>query len=323
MNIAFAGFRHSHIFGLYSSVLENKESNLVGCFEENEDAKKAAESSHNVEFNYNSYEEILNDSNVDAIAIGDYYSKRGKMVISALQAGKHVICDKPICTDLAELEEIEKLVKEKNLQVCCMLDLRYMSQISKVCELVDNGEIGEIINASFTGQHCLDYGNRPGWYFEEGKHGGTINDISIHGIDLIRFITKKNLTKVNYAKVWNAFADKEPDFKDCGHLVVEMDGISLMADVSYAAPKFDGIMPTYWDFYLWGSKGMINFNLKSNEIHIFKTEEEIIKCDEIKPDYLNAFMKEINGEKTIMNTYDILETQRQVLLIQQFADKNI
>lgn len=323
MNIAFAGFRHSHIFGLYSSVLENKESNLVGCFEENEDAKKAAQSSHNVEFNYNSYEEILNDSNVDAIAIGDYYSKRGKMVISALQAGKHVICDKPICTDLAELEEIEKLVKEKNLQVCCMLDLRYMSQISKVCELVDNGEIGKIINASFTGQHCLDYGNRPGWYFEEGKHGGTINDISIHGIDLIRFITKKNLTKVNYAKVWNAFADKEPDFKDCGHLVVEMDGISLMADVSYAAPKFDGIMPTYWDFYLWGSKGMINFNLKSNEIHIFKTEEEIIKCDEIKPDYLNAFMKEINGEKTIMNTYDILETQRQVLLIQQFADKNI
>lgn len=323
MNIAFAGFRHSHIFGLYSSVLENKESNLVGCFEENEDAKKAAESSHNVEFNYNSYEEILNDSNVDAIAIGDYYSKRGKMVISALQAGKHVICDKPICTDLAELEEIEKLVKEKNLQVCCMLDLRYMSQISKVCELVDNGEIGEIINASFTGQHCLDYGNRPGWYFEEGKHGGTINDISIHGIDLIRFITKKNLTKVNYAKVWNAFADKEPNFKDCGHLVVELDGITLMADVSYAAPKFDGIMPTYWDFYLWGNKGMINFNLKSNEIHIFKTEEEIIKCDEIKPDYLNAFMKEINGEKTIMNTYDILETQRQVLLIQQFADKNI
>ncbi len=323
MNIAFAGFRHSHIFGLYSSVLENTRSNLIGCFEENEEAKKAAQSSHNVEFNYNSYEEILNDSNVDAIAIGDYYSKRGKMVISALQAGKHVICDKPICTDLAELEEIEKLAKEKNLQVCCMLDLRYMSQISKVCELVDNGEIGKIINASFTGQHCLDYGNRPGWYFEEGKHGGTINDISIHGIDLIRFITKKNLTKVNYAKVWNAFADKEPNFKDCGHLVVEMDGISLMADVSYAAPKFDGIMPTYWDFYLWGTKGMINFNLKSNEIHIFKDKEEIIKCDEIKPDYLNAFMKEINGEKTIMNTYDILETQRQVLLIQQFADKNI
>jgi len=321
MNIAFAGFRHGHILGLYSSVLENKEVNLLGCFEENDNAKKAVESSHNIEFNYTSYEEILKDSDVDAIAIGDYYSKRGKMVISALQAGKHVICDKPICTDLAELEEIERLVKEKNLQLCCMLDLRYMSQIPKVCEIVNNGEIGEIINVSFTGQHCLDYGNRPEWYFEKGKHGGTINDIAIHGIDLIRFITKKNLTKINCAKVWNGFANKEPDFKDCGQFMAEFGEISLMADVSYAAPKFEGIMPTYWDFYLWGNKGMLNFNLKSNEIRIYKTEEKIIECEIRKTDYLNAFIKEINGEKTIMNTYDILESQRQVLLIQQFADR--
>jgi len=103
--------------------------------------------------------------------------------------------------------------------------------------------------------------------------------------------------------------------------MVEMDGISLMADVSYAAPKYNGIMPTYWDFYLWGNKGMINFNLKSNKIHIFKTDEEIIECEKNKPDYLNAFIKEIKGEKTIMNTNDILQSQRQVLLIQQFADK--
>ena len=52
------------------------------------------------------------------------------------------------------------------------------------------------------------------WYFEEGKHGGTINDIAIHGIDLLRFITGKEFTKVNFAKTWNAFADKEPEFKE-------------------------------------------------------------------------------------------------------------
>ena len=103
--------------------------------------------------------------------------------------------------------------------------------------------------------------------------------------------------------------------------MAELDEISLMADVSYAAPKFDGILPTYWDFYLWGNKGMLNFNLKTNEIRIYKTEEKIIECEDCKPDYLNAFIKEINGEKTIMNTQDILESQKQVLLIQQFADK--
>ena len=34
------------------------------------------------------------------------------------------------------------------------------------------------------------------WYFEEGKHGGTINDIAIHGIDLVRYLTGKNVTKI-------------------------------------------------------------------------------------------------------------------------------
>lgn len=318
-NIAFAGFRHNHIFGLYTTAMENKEVNIAGCFENDEKARKFAADTYDINFNYNSYQEILEDDAVDVIAIGDYYGIRGKMVIDALKAGKHIICDKPICTDITELDEIERLVKETGLQVCCMLDLRYMPQISKVCELVGGGEIGEIINASFTGQHCLDYGNRPGWYFEEGKHGGTINDIAIHGVDIVRFITGKDLTKVNFAKTWNAFAKEEPEFKDCGQFVVELENMSLMADVSYAAPKFDGIMPTYWDFYFWGTKGMINFNLKSSTIHIFKTNEEIIECEPCKPEYLRDFLLEIKGEKTIMNTLGILESQRQVLMIQKAA----
>ena len=319
MNIAFAGFRHYHIMTLYNMVKDDDSVTLTGCFEENADAKKAAEN-NGVSFNYNSYEEILRDKNIEAVAIGDYYSKRGKMVIDALKAGKHVICDKPICTDLAELEKIEKLSKEKNLQVCCMFDLRYLPQIPKVCEIIKNGDLGKIVNITFTGQHCLDYGNRPMWYFEEGKHGGTINDIAIHGIDLLRFITGKEFTKVNFAKTRNAFADKEPDFKDCGQFVAELEDISVMADVSYAAPKFDGILPTYWDFYIWGTKGMLKFNYASNNIHIYKGTEEIIECADRKIDYLNAFALEIQGTSTMMNTADILKSQRQVLEIQKVAE---
>ena len=320
MNIAFVGFRHYHIMTLYNMVKENDKVTLTGCFEENKDAKKAAEDD-GVTFNYNSYEEILTDNKVEAVAIGDYYGKRGAMVIAALKAGKHVICDKPICTDLTELDEIEKLSKENNLQVCCMFDLRYLPQISKVCEIVKNGDLGKIVNITFTGQHCLDYGNRPWWYFEEGKHGGTINDIAIHGVDLLRFITGKNFTKINCAKTWNAFADKEPDFKDCGQFMAEMeDGISVMADVSYAAPKCNSILPTYWDFYIWGTDGMLNFNYASNKIHVFKNTEEIIDCADIKIDYLNDFVLEINGTETMMNTQDILKSQRQVLEIQKAAE---
>ncbi len=321
MNIAFAGFRHSHIIGLYNSCLKDPKVHITGCYENDNSAKNAVAASCSIEFNYNSYDDILNDENVDAVAIGDYYGIRGQLVIKALNAGKHVICDKPVCTHITELDEIERLAIEKNLQVCCMLDLRYMPQIPKVCEIIKNGEIGEVFNISFTGQHYLDYGNRPSWYFEAGKHGGTINDIAIHGIDLIRFITGKNLSAVNYAGARNAFAIKEPNFKDSAHFIADFGKIRVMGDVSYAAPGFDGILPTYWDFYFWGTKGMINFNYKSKNIRIYKKDREIIECEERKIGYLGDFIKEIAGEKTIMNTKDILKSQRQALKIQRVTDK--
>ena len=320
MNIAFAGFRHGHIYVLYRQAVENKDVNISYCFEENEEAKKAAEE-FGVVFNAKSYDEILNDESVDAVAIGDYYSKRGKLAIEALKHGKHIICDKPICTDLAELDEIEQLAKEKGLVVACMLDLRYMPQAGKVKELIEKGEIGDIHIASFTGQHCLDYGNRPGWYFEKGKHGGTINDIAIHGIDLIRYITGKDLTKVDCARVWNAFADKEPGFADSGQFMAQMGSMAISADVSYAAPKMRVMMPTYWNFYIWGSKGMINFRYSDNLVHVYKEEETVIECDGGEIKHLEDFIKTIDGEETIMETFDVLKSQRQVLEIQKEADK--
>ena len=320
IKLAFAGFRHGHILGLYKSAQQSGEVDVVGSFEEDKAAKKEAEENNGVIFNYDSYDAMLNDEKVDAIAIGDYYGKRGAMVIAALEHGKHVICDKPICTTFEELDKIENLVKEKNLQVCCMFDLRYMPQIDTVKNMIKNGDIGDVHVISFTGQHHLGYGSRPGWYFEKNKHGGTINDIAIHGIDLIKFITGNELTKVNCAKVWNAFADKEPTFKDCGQFMVEMGKISVMADVSYAAPKCPGL-PTYWDFYFWGSKGMINFKYKDSLIHVYKDSEEVITCEKTSIGYLSDFVKEINGISTIMSTQSVLSTQRQVLAIQKFADE--
>lgn len=318
MNILFAGFRHSHIMGLYNMAVENPNVNIVGCYEG--DIKNSIVADNNeINFNFASYEDALNDESIDAVAIGDYYGIRGKMVIEALRHGKHVICDKPICTSLKELNVIEKLVKKTGLTVSCMLDLRYMPQADKVKAMIADGIIGEVINASFTGQHCLDYGNRPGWYFEDGKHGGTINDIAIHGVDLVRYITGKNLTEVRCAKTWNAFAKAEPKFRDCGQFMADMEGMALMADVSYAAPKFNGIMPTYWEFYFWGTEGMIRFNLANNTIHVFKETEEIIECPQTSIEHMRDFIRETQGEKTVLDTEDILKSQRQVLTIQKAA----
>lgn len=317
MNIAFAGFRHSHIFSLYDKAM--KYAHVSGCFEEDAKERKIVEESKKIKFNYSSYEEILCDKSVDAVAIGDYYGKRGKMVIDALKCGKHVICDKPICTALSELDEIERLVNKTGLKVSCMLDLRYMPQVQKAKEIIRSGALGKVHIVSFTGQHPLDYGKRPMWYFEEGKHGGTINDIAIHGIDLVRYITGENLSKVDFARCWNAFAKDEPHFKDCAQFNVRMGDMTVTGDVSYSAPSF--AHPFYWNFCFWGEKGMVNFNRMDRNLYLYKADsKEIIECDDRETDYMRDFIYEVNGKETQMNTYDILMSQRQVLRIQKTAD---
>ncbi len=315
MNIAFAGFRHGHIMGLYQKVKE--EGLLFGCFEENGEEREKVSEQFGIDFNFSTYEEILNSDEVDAVAIGDYYQKRGKMIIEALKHNKHVICDKPMCTSLEELDEIERLAKEKNLQVACMLDLRFRPQVHKAKELVEAGKIGDIKIISVTGQHPLNYGVRPSWYFEEGKHGGTINDIAIHGIDAIRFIAGKNLTNVEFKKEWNAYADKEPHFLDSAQFVADMDGVSVMGDVSYASPICDTMLPTYWQFRIWGTKGMLSFNRKEDNVYVYTKTEEVMEGKNVDSDFLSAFLDSVNGKNSLLATDEVIESQRQVLKIQK------
>ena len=320
MKIAFAGFRHGHIWGLYYSALENPEVEVVGCFEADPEARAAAEEKTGSRFEFDAYEEILENDEIDTVAIGDYYANRGQLAIKALQHGKHVICDKPICTDLSELDEIERLSKEKNLQVSCMLDLRYIPHTAKAKEILESGVLGEIHNISFTGQHCLNYGSRPMWYFEEGKHGGTINDIAIHGVDLLRYLLDKDFTSIEYAKTWNAFATEKPEFKDCGQFIAKMDNITVNADVSYAAPAFEAL-PTYWRFEFWGSKGLMTFCYNEKQIHIYTNTHEVIELENSKSEFLRDMLLEIKGENTILGRDGIIKSQRQVLEIQKFAEK--
>ena len=321
MRIAFAGFRHGHIVSLYQNAENHPDTTILGCLEEDTATREATARDIGADFCYADYNALVSDPAVEVVAIGDYYAKRGQLVIEALKNGKHVICDKPLCTKLEELDEIERLAKEKNLQVCCMLDLRYMEQAAKSKELIESGAIGEVKIATFTGQHGLSFDSRPRWYFEDGKHGGTINDIAIHGVDLVRFITGKNLTKIDCAKTWNAYAVKAPNFPDCAQFMADMEGMALTADVSYSAPRFNGILPTYWDFYFWGTEGMIHFNMAESKTCLYKNGVcEVFECEFMKSKYLDDMPKMIQGIPAILNTADILESQRQVLEIQAAAE---
>lgn len=326
INLAFAGCRHGHIFSLLNLAKENPDINLCGGWEEYEPDRETAIKEHNLEFRYNTYEELLADSTIDAVAIGNYYQARGQMVIDALKAGKHVYVDKPICTSLEELETIKKLQKETKLSVFIMLDLRFHKNVRTAKNLIDAGEIGEINNICFTGQHPLLYGKRAGWYFEEGKHGGTINDIAIHGIDLVRHFTNSDVKEINGARTWNKYAKEVPYFNDSAMFLITMEnGAGVMADVSYASPETIAFShPFYWEFTIWGTEGMLSFTYYTDGVSLYKNgNTEVVVCEGTEPDinYVEAFVNEVNGKDPIyLSTEESLKSAQKTLEIQYKAD---
>ena len=321
MKILFYGFRHAHIEGLYERAKNNPRVSIAACLEEDEEARKGVSERLGVTFDEKPYEEWLR-TDVDAVAIGGRYGDRGRAIIKALRAGKHVIADKPICTCLEEYEEIARLTKEKGLKVACMLDLRYMPSARAAAELLQSGRLGEVRSISFTGQHCLDYTHRPKWYFEKGMHGGTLNDLAIHGVDLISFLTGYRMREVNAARCWNAYATEAKDFKDCATYMATLEnGAGVIADVSYSAPSQIYVSEIYWNFKFWCDNGLLTFNITNPNAKVYYAGEREPKTVEGIKDaknYLDDFIDEIETDGKAF-TESVLCATEQALILQSKA----
>jgi predicted dehydrogenase len=325
LRIGFVGFRHAHIYDLYEKATVTDGVRVVAACEEDE-AARAEAVARGVRMTHRLADDLLGDDDCDVIAIGDYFSRRGPLALQALMAGKHVIVDKPMCTDLAELDEIERLAGESELKVGCVLTMRDSRSMIGLRDLVREGTIGEVNAISFGGQHPLNLGSRSAWYFEPGKHGGTINDIGIHAIDAIPWMTGLQFQSVNAARCWNANAPQYPDFRDGAQMMLTMDnGCGVLGDVSYFMPSNGSYsLPLYWRTTIFGEKGVLEVALASSEITVaLDGGLEARPVPEVKSGgYFEGFLKDIRGEagEEDLNTGAVIRAARTALKIQKAAD---
>ena len=278
LKVAFAGIRHAHIFSLYDAMIRRNDMEIVAVCEENPEASLMSKRP-DILLSHNDFNVMLQECPCDIVAVGDYYGKRGSMVIRALRAGRHVICDKPLCTSANELDEIKDLASANRLCIGAMLDLRTSDSFVEAKNIIDSGKLGKITQIQFNGQHPLNLQSRPSWYFEPGKHGGTLNDIAIHAVDYIRHATGLDIDRICSARTWQAFDSHSDCFNDAAQcMMVLSNGCGVIGDVSYAEPdSFAFNMPQYWRFTIWGTGGVIEFNAVSPVVNCWLNGENTVR----------------------------------------------
>lgn len=154
---------------------------------EYEKVQALAKENH-VQKTYECYEDMLKDDEIEVIYLGVPNHLHYAMCKQALEAHKHVICEKPFTSHIQELEELNQLAKDNHLLLLEAISTQYLPNVLKMKELLNEVGNVKIVSANYS-QYSSRYNA-----FKEGnilpafdytKSGGALMDLNIYNIHLL------------------------------------------------------------------------------------------------------------------------------------------
>jgi predicted dehydrogenase len=144
---------------------------------------------------YTDYRRMLDAEKLDVAAVCNDNGERAAVILACVGRKLHVIAEKPLAVDRADLARIKAAVAGQNVKLGMLLDMRYEPPYRALREIVRSGALGEV--AQISAQKSYKSGRREKWYTQRETYGSTILWIGIHMIDLMRFTSGREFTHVS------------------------------------------------------------------------------------------------------------------------------
>ncbi|MCR8635937.1 Gfo/Idh/MocA family protein [Paenibacillus radicis (ex Xue et al. 2023)] len=228
----------------------NPNVELVAICDLNGERAKGKAEQYKASRTFTDYKELLADPNIDAVSICTWNKTHAEISIAALEAGKHVLCEKPLCKTVEEALKVQDAVRRtgKLLQVGYVR--RFGQNVQTLRKFIDAGELGDIYYAKAS---CLRRLGNPGGWFADGERsgGGPLIDLGVHIIDLCWYLmgkpkvksvsgnsyrklgNRKHIDNLAFYKAADYDADKN-DVEDLANALIRFEnGASLFVDVSF------------------------------------------------------------------------------------------
>ena len=211
---------------------------------------------------YDTAEALLADPDIDAVSICAANYAHAELSIQALNAGKHVLCEKPMATTLADCEAMVECAKKNGKFLMIGHNQRLAKAHMEAKRLIDEGLIGDIITfrTSFGHGGPETWSISPGknvWFFDKKKAAmGVMADLGVHKTDLIQYLTGQRVVRTTARLVT---LDKRGED---GELIGVDDNAVCIYEMSGGA---FGTMTASWTYYgaednstvLYGTKGIM------------------------------------------------------------------
>jgi predicted dehydrogenase len=162
---------------------------LVAIAGRNEDAVAEAARRYGFADHVTDWRALVADERIGLFDNSGPNNLHAEPTIAAAEAGKHVICEKPLGRDAAESHETWQRVQAAGVKHMCAFNYRFVPAVRLARELIASGEIGEIHH--FRGSYLQDWGTTTEavWRFDKAAAGsGALGDLGAHVIDLARYL---------------------------------------------------------------------------------------------------------------------------------------
>ena len=218
-------------------------SELVAVASRKLETAQAFAQKYNIKTCFSSYKELAEFDGVDAVYIAlphTYHASHTKLFV---QAGKHVLCEKPITVNEKELLDGIATAKGKSVFVMEALWTRFLPIINKIKEVIDEGVIGDVLEVS--ADFCYNFPDRTNQLYDNARAGGSLLDVGVYGINFASIFLGENVTDIKVSAYINEGVDER-----------------LNALISYEGGKMARISSAISlqkpeSAYIYGSKGYI------------------------------------------------------------------
>ena len=191
LGYAFMGKAHSNAFRKlpYIAWPPPLVPKLVAIAGRNEEAVADAALRYGYERWTTDWHDIVADPAIGLFDNGGPNSLHAEPTIAAAEAGKHVLCEKPLGRDAAESYEIWRRVEATGVKHLCGFNYRFVPAVRLARELLEAGDLGEVVH--FRARYLQSWGwdAPPSWRFDSEVAGsGALGDLGAHIVDLARYL---------------------------------------------------------------------------------------------------------------------------------------
>src|ERR1700704_3735220 len=245
-------------------------TSLYACADVEDERRVAFANDYAPEKTYGDYHDLLQDRHVDAVIICLPNFLHFPASLAALEAGKHVLCEKPPTMNAAEMKVLRDEAKKRNLVYFFSRQSRFTPTMRAAKAVVDEGRLGKIYyaKATFVRSRGIPVGIGDWFTEKERSGGGALIDIGIHALDSVWYLMGTPRPVSITAKVYRNFAHlaKVPvfDVEDAAYAFIRFEnGAIVQLESSWAGNLTDEIPPRKYfgresnNSVLYGTKASI------------------------------------------------------------------